>query len=397
MSPESESRPRRRAEAPASGRANRASAVPPGQLVLDLGHAPSHAEADFVVGDGNELAYRHVMAFPDWPAPLTPDRRTGEIGQVASGRASGSSGPEPASPAPTDLEALAGSRRSAPGAGRGRRPGGYRRDRRCSICSTSRCAIGRPVLMTARASRRDWPFATEDAQSRVRLATRLFVASPERRHPVVADVREAFQRPADCGRTQDSLLIWCARMERAPDEAVALVEVMDRLALSRGTADHAHDCRRGHCAARRRPSRRTVDAEHGDRRRSWMTALNRQTPHGARCRRAAPEPGALRQSRGQLAAVQHARARGGRQSPTIRCSSGCASCRSRPPTSTSSSWCASPASRGRSAPACREQSADGLSPAEQLEEIATLAQHLQSRAAGPLADAARGTVRARTW
>ena len=41
-----------------------------------------------------------------------------------------------------------------------------------------------------------------------------------------------------------------------------------------------------------------------------------------------------------------------------------------------------------------KQSADGLTPAEQLEEIATLAQHLHARAAGPLADAARRAVRA---
>jgi hypothetical protein len=42
-----------------------------GQLPLDLGHTPSHAEADFMVGEGNELAYAHVLAYPDWPGPLT--------------------------------------------------------------------------------------------------------------------------------------------------------------------------------------------------------------------------------------------------------------------------------------------------------------------------------------
>ena len=45
----------------------------------------------------------------------------------------------------------------------------------------------------------------------------------------------------------------------------------------------------------------------------------------------------------------------------------CASCRSRRPTSTSSSWCASPASTGRCARASPAASADGLTPAEQLE------------------------------
>jgi chromosomal replication initiation ATPase DnaA len=43
----------------------------PGQLALDLGHEVSHAEADFIVGDGNRLAYGHVVAWPAWPGPLT--------------------------------------------------------------------------------------------------------------------------------------------------------------------------------------------------------------------------------------------------------------------------------------------------------------------------------------
>src|SRR5690606_10860074 len=42
-----------------------------GQMALDLGHTPSHAEADFIVGEGNELAYAHILAFPNWPGPLT--------------------------------------------------------------------------------------------------------------------------------------------------------------------------------------------------------------------------------------------------------------------------------------------------------------------------------------
>ena len=42
-----------------------------GQLPLDLGHTPSHAQADFMVGEGNELAYAHVLAYPNWPGPLT--------------------------------------------------------------------------------------------------------------------------------------------------------------------------------------------------------------------------------------------------------------------------------------------------------------------------------------
>src|SRR5689334_18613712 len=43
----------------------------PRQLALQLGHTPSLAEDDFIVGDGNELAFGHIAAYPAWPAPLT--------------------------------------------------------------------------------------------------------------------------------------------------------------------------------------------------------------------------------------------------------------------------------------------------------------------------------------
>ena len=71
---------------------------------------------------------------------------------------------------------------------------------------------------------------------------------------------------------------------------------------------------------------------------------------------------ALHQSRTVLAALQPPGAGGGRQRAAIRCSSGCASCRSRPTTSTNSSWCASPASRARCAQGIATQSPDGLTP-----------------------------------
>ena len=71
---------------------------------------------------------------------------------------------------------------------------------------------------------------------------------------------------------------------------------------------------------------------------------------------------AIHQSRIVLAALQPPRPGRGRQRAATRCSSGCASCRSRPTTSTNSSWCASPASRVRCARASPTQSPDGLTP-----------------------------------
>jgi len=40
-----------------------------GQLTLEWGHTPSHAEEDLILGEGNELAFRHILHFPDWPSP----------------------------------------------------------------------------------------------------------------------------------------------------------------------------------------------------------------------------------------------------------------------------------------------------------------------------------------
>lgn len=40
----------------------------PTQLVLDLGHAVSHAREDFLVGPSNEAAFALVESWPDWPA-----------------------------------------------------------------------------------------------------------------------------------------------------------------------------------------------------------------------------------------------------------------------------------------------------------------------------------------
>ena len=108
--------------------------------------------------------------------------------------------------------------------------------------------------------------------------------------------------------------------------------------------------------------------------------------------RSGREPRALHQPRAVLAALQPPRAGGGRATPAIRCSSGCASCRSRPTTSTNSSWCASPASRARCAPASPTKSPDGLTPAEQLARIGEAVVGARQRPADALARAARGAA-----
>ena len=93
-------------------------------------------------------------------------------------------------------------------------------------------------------------------------------------------------------------------------------------------------------AVRRRPAGGAV---RGVRRRAAVRVRDRATRDRG-VRRPLPRPRAL------LAALQPARARAGRGHPTCRCWSGCASSRSSPATSTSSSWCAWPASSAGSRP-----------------------------------------------
>ena len=53
----------------------------PRQLPLDFGHEPSHAEDDFLVGEGNALAHARIMAWPHWPDGITL-----LLGPAASGK-----------------------------------------------------------------------------------------------------------------------------------------------------------------------------------------------------------------------------------------------------------------------------------------------------------------------
>ena len=94
---------------------------------------------------------------------------------------------------------------------------------------------------------------------------------------------------------------------------------------------------------------------------------SRSTRRSARA--CARTPGAVHQPRALLAAVQPRACWRRRATPTTRCSSGCASCRSRPTTSTNSSWSASPASRASSARRIAMVSDDGRSLSEQLARI----------------------------
>ena len=202
------------------------------QLVLDLGHTPSHEESDFVTAPGNEMAFGHVMSFPAWPSPLAllvgpPKSGKSHLAAIWAHRAGARA------VSPSDIEAVASAPDPRPVLIEDADRGAYPESGLFHILNQS-IRSGRHILMTARAEPRDWPLRTEDARSRVRLATALFMAPPDDILLSQMFVKLFNDRQIAVEPGLVSYLV--RRMERAPDEVVALVEIMDKLALSRGSA-----------------------------------------------------------------------------------------------------------------------------------------------------------------
>ena len=92
----------------------------------------------------------------------------------------------------------------------------------------------RPLLMTAREPIGNWPYRTEDVRSRARLAALFTVSEPDDIQLSQMLVKLFGDRQVTVDPKVIAYLV--ARMERSPEEAVILVELLDRLALARGTA-----------------------------------------------------------------------------------------------------------------------------------------------------------------
>jgi chromosomal replication initiation ATPase DnaA len=204
----------------------------PGQLPFDYGHEPSHLEDDFIEGDGNQLALAHIRAFPDWPHPLTllegpPKSGKSHLARIWAER----SGAVPATP--QSAEVLAGEGGPEPVLIEDIERSGYAEPALFHLLNQS-MRDGRPVLMTTRDAIANWPFATDDLKSRARLAQRFTLALTDDIQLSQMFVKLFGDRQVAVDPKVIAYLI--ARMERSPEEAVALAEVADRLALARGTA-----------------------------------------------------------------------------------------------------------------------------------------------------------------
>ena len=202
------------------------------QLPFDYGHEPSHLEDDFIEGDGNRLALAHIRAFPNWPGPLTLVEGPAKSGKSHLARIwAGRVGARLA--APTELEDLSREGGTAPLVIEDLERSGYDEAALFHLLNQS-MRDGRPVLMTTREPIANWPFATDDLKSRARLAARFTVALSD-------DIQLSQMFVKLFGDRQvvvDPKIIayMVARMERSPEEVAALADLVDRIALSRGTA-----------------------------------------------------------------------------------------------------------------------------------------------------------------
>lgn len=203
-----------------------------GQLALELGHTPSHAEADFIVGEGNELAYGHVLAYPNWPGPLTLLTGPAKAGKShLAGIWLVRAGGERMEPA--EVESLAARGGAVPLLVEDVDRGGYDEEALFHLLNQS-MRDRRPVLLTAREPVASWPFRTDDLKSRARLAAHFTMSAGADIELSQMFVKLFGDRQVTVDPKTVAYLV--ARMERSSEEAVVLAGLLDELALARGIA-----------------------------------------------------------------------------------------------------------------------------------------------------------------
>ena len=201
-------------------------------MTLELGHTPAQGEADFLVGEGNELAHGRIIAFPHWPDPITL-----LIGPAKSGKShlarifADRSGARFAAVA--DLDALATEGGTTPLVVEDVDRLGYDEAGLFHLLNQS-MREQRPMLLTAREDIANWPLTTDDVRSRARRATAYTLELTDDIQLSQMFVKLFGDRQLKVDPKIIGYLV--ARMERSAEEAVVLADLMDRLALAKGTA-----------------------------------------------------------------------------------------------------------------------------------------------------------------
>ncbi|MGV8854805.1 MAG: hypothetical protein ACOH2L_09140 [Devosia sp.] len=202
------------------------------QLALALEHTAAQGEADFLVGEGNRLAHGRIMAFPAWSEPVTL-----LVGPAKSGKShlarifADRSGAQFAGV--EDLKSLATAGGHAPIIVEDVDRLEYDEVGLFHLLNQSLRAQ-RPILLTAREEVANWALSTDDVRSRARRATAFTLELTD-------DIQLSQMFAKLFGDRQikvDPRIIGylVARMERSTEEVVLLADLMDRLALAKGSA-----------------------------------------------------------------------------------------------------------------------------------------------------------------
>ncbi|MET3925377.1 hypothetical protein [Devosia sp. 2618] len=205
---------------------------PNGQLTFELGHTAAQGEADFMVGEGNELAYGRIMAFPHWPDPITLLTGPAKSGKSHLARIFADRSHAVFAGA-DDLAALATEGGARPLIVEDVDRLDYDEAGLFHLLNQSMRAQ-RPVLLTAREDVANWPLATDDVRSRIRRATAFTLELTDDIQLSQMFVKLFGDRQLRVDPRIIAYLV--ARMERSAEEVVILADIMDRLALAKGTA-----------------------------------------------------------------------------------------------------------------------------------------------------------------
>jgi len=203
-----------------------------GQLTFDLAYETSYEQKDFIVTEGNRLAFGHIISFPNWAAPLTlitGEQKSGKthLGKVWAKLAGAKIATN------DELERLAGEEKQTPVLLDNVDRAGFDENALFHLLNQS-MRDARPVFMSAREPVINWPYLSDDVKSRARLASHfsLQAASDLQLCQMFAklfDDRQIVVSP-------ETISYLVARIERSPGEVFALSEILDRLALQKGKA-----------------------------------------------------------------------------------------------------------------------------------------------------------------
>ena len=199
------------------------------QLAFDLALVPSHARADFVVGDGNRLASDLIERWPDWPRPglvLHGPEGAGKthLANLWLGRAGGGRLLEAAALVDADLAELVAQPLAVEGVDQGV-------DETTLLQLFNRAMeAGAGLLLTGRTAPAGWPIHLPDLRSRLLSLPVAGLALPDDAllRAVLAKLFADRQLKVD-----DRVLAYLpTRMERSFAAARALVAAVDKAALA---------------------------------------------------------------------------------------------------------------------------------------------------------------------